>query len=69
MYYLFIGLSFGSIVTMFFNVDMLEIYQNWANNGINLLDLLLGIGLFIIGLIISYNLVLYMRRKNKKESV
>lgn len=69
MYYLFIGLSFGSIVTMFFNVDMLEIYQNWANNGINLLDLLLGIGLFIIGLIISYNLVLYMRRKSKKESV
>lgn len=68
MYYGFIGLSLGSIVCLFFNSDMLQVYQNWISfERLPLLDIVLGIGLFACGTAIAYELVVYMRRKNKKR--
>lgn len=68
MHYGFIGLSLGSVICLFLNPDMLAIYREWISSaGFPLLDIVLGIGLFICGMGISYELVLYMRRKNEKE--
>ncbi len=53
-----VGLSLGSIISMFFNPDSFEVYQNWNLNGIVVLDLVLAIVLFIGGFIVSYMLVL-----------
>lgn len=69
MFYLFIGLSVGSVFAMFCNSDMIEIYKNWYHNGIEVLDLTLGIVFFIIGLLFSYGFLLYSRKKNKIELI
>ncbi len=53
-----VGLSIGSIISMFFNPDTFEVYLNWNKNGIVVLDLTLALILFIIGFIASYSLVL-----------
>lgn len=67
VYFIFIGLSLGSIISLFINVDMLEIYNGWiAAGSFPFLDVILGLGLFICGILIAYQLVLYMRKKNKK---
>ncbi len=68
MYFLFIGLSLGSIICLFLNSDMLLLYQGWAKSAtFPFLDVFLGVGLFIVGTIIAYELVLFMRRKGSKE--
>lgn len=66
MYFVFIGLSLGSVLCLFINVDMLTVYNNWMkSNAFPFLDLILGVGLFICGTLISYQLVRYIRNKNK----
>ena len=68
MYFVFIGLSLGSIISLFFNSDMIAIYKGWISAaGFPWLDVVLGIGLFICGVIIAYELVVYMRKKNRIE--
>jgi hypothetical protein len=62
-----VGLSLGSIVSMFYNPDVFEIYALWAKSGVNWWHLIVGIGLFIVGGIISYLLVRYERKKAKSE--
>ena len=68
IYYLFVGLSFGSVLAMIFNSDMLEVYRMWASGGQFMLsmpvELILGIVLFIVGAGFAYSMVLYSRRKN-----
>jgi putative membrane protein len=59
-----VGLSLGSIVAMFINGDIIATYASWAMNGIAWLDLSLGIALFIVGIIGSYALVKYQRKKD-----
>ena len=70
MYFVFIGLSLGSVICLFVNVDMLSVYQGWINNGtFPYLDIILGLGLFIAGALIAYQLVQYMRRKNNTTDI
>ena len=50
-YSLIVGLSLGSIVSMFCNGDVIEVYISWAQNGVAWLDLALGIVLFAVGFV------------------
>ncbi len=64
-FFLIVGLSLGSIASMFFNPDVYEIYNSWANNSGNMaLDLPLGIILLGFGLIVAYLFVKFERKKS-----
>lgn len=64
-FFLIVGLSLGSVVSMFFNPDIYLVYQSWiAGNTLFGLDLGLGIGLFIIGIIIAVLFVRYEKNKS-----
>ena len=52
---------------MFGNGDIVEVYMNWANNGIVWLDLVLGACLFAVGVIGAYLLVRYQRKKDAES--
>lgn len=65
-YFLIVGLSLGSILSMFCNGDMLATYLLWAQSGVNILDILLGVVLFAIGVWSAYLLVRYQRKKDAK---
>lgn len=67
-YSLIVGLSLGSILSMFCNGDVISTYIGWAQNGANLLDILLGIVLFAVGVFGAYMLVRYERKKNAEEA-
>ena len=60
------GLSLGSIVTMFFNSEIMSVYQSWSAGGNLALDLGVGLPLLAVGLVLSYMLVRYERKKNQK---
>lgn len=66
-YSMIVGLSLGSILSMFCNGDVMEVYIGWAKNGIAWLDLALGIALFAIGIVGAYLLVRYQRKQDEKE--
>ncbi len=66
-YSMIVGLSLGSILSMFCNGDVMEVYIGWAKNGIAWLDLVLGIVLFAIGIASAYLLVRYQRKQDEKE--
>ncbi len=66
LYMVFIGLSIGSICAMLFNSDIYLVYKNWSVNGVDNLDLSLGISLFAIGLVGSFMFVKYSFKKNVK---
>ncbi len=63
-YSMIVGLSLGSILSMFCNGDIIETYLAWAQNGVNALDIVLGIVLFAIGVVGAYMLVRYQRKKD-----
>jgi len=59
-----VGMSLGSIVTMFFNSDILATYKSWASGAGNpALDLTLGIVLFAAGAVLSYLFVRFERKR------
>lgn len=70
-YFMIVGLSLGSIVSMFCNGDVMETYMTWATGGASAgsiwLSLVLGIALFAVGVVISYLLVRYERKKAREE--
>lgn len=66
-YSMIVGLSLGSILSMFCNGDIMEVYVGWAKSGVAWLDLLLGIGLFAIGIVGAYMLVRYQRKQDAKQ--
>ena len=66
-YSMIVGLSLGSILSMFCNGDIMEVYVRWMQNGVAWLDLALGLGLFIIGVVGAYLLVRYQRKKDAEE--
>ncbi len=68
LFKIIIGLSIGSIISMFYNPDTYQVYMAWAKSGINVLDLVLAILLFIVGFIVSFLLVLQQRKQNKNEN-
>ena len=67
-YTLIVGLSLGSILSMFCNGDIVEVYARWAESGVVWWDLLLGVGLFAAGVIGSYLLVKYQRKKDDEAA-
>lgn len=65
-FYCIAGLSLGSIITMFFNPEIMEIYTSWSNGGLAL-DISIGILVFIIGIVISYFFVRFERKKGSNK--
>ncbi|MBQ8428467.1 MAG: DUF368 domain-containing protein [Clostridia bacterium] len=63
-----VGLSIGSIISMFCNGDVMEVYMGWTT-AFNPLDCLLGIGLLAVGIALSYLLVRIQRKKDAEEAV
>lgn len=68
-YFLIVGLSLGSILSMFCNGDIMETYLLWAQNGVQVLDIILGILLFIGGIVGAYALVRYQRKKDAENGI
>lgn len=66
-YFMIVGLSLGSIVSMFCNGDVITTYLAWAQNGVNVLDLVLGLALFAVGVVGAYLLVRYQRKKDAES--
>ena len=66
-YFMIVGLSLGSIVSMFCNGDIITTYLTWAENGVHALDLILGLVLFAVGVIGAYLLVRYQRKKDAES--
>lgn len=57
-YFLIVGLSISSIISMFYNPDIYNIYISWINGNIIMIyDLSIGVILFILGIISSRKLV------------
>ena len=67
-YFMIVGLSLGSILSMFCNGDIIATYIAWAQNGIAVLDLCLGIALFAVGIVGAYLLVRYQRKKDAENA-
>ena len=69
-YFLIMGLTISSIIAVFYNSELVEVYNMWAMGEGNItLDLGLGIPLFIVGTIIAYLLVRYQRKKSKEINI
>ena len=68
-YCMIVGLSLGSIVSMFCNGDIIATYLSWAQNGVAVLDLCLGLALFAVGVIGAYLLVCYQRKKDAENAI
>ena len=68
-YCMIVGLSLGSIVSMFCNGDVMAAYVGWANGGNAVLDLAIGVVLFVIGAVLAYALVKYQRKKDAENQV
>ena len=67
-YSMIVGLSLGSILSMFCNGDIVSVYIGWAQNGVAWLDFALGVALFAVGVVCSYYLVQYQRKKDAEEA-
>ncbi len=67
-YSMIVGLSLGSILSMFFNADILSVYTVWLADGIVIPDLVTGIVLLGVGIVVSYLLVRYQRKKDEERS-
>ncbi len=67
-YAMIVGLSLGSILSMFCNGDIVEVYASWAAGGAFALDVCLGIAFFIAGVIGAYMLVRYQRKKDAESN-
>jgi putative membrane protein len=61
-YSLVVGMALGSVITMFLGGDVVKIYADWAANGVDVLQLVLGIVLLVAGAILSYWLVRVQRK-------
>jgi len=67
-YSMIVGLSLGSILSMFCNGDIITTYIAWGQSGANVLDIVLGIVLFAVGVIGAYMLVRYQRKKDTENT-
>ena len=65
-FFLVSGLSVGSIVSMFINPDVSEVYAEWANGSGNpVWAIAIGVALLAVGFVLSFLLTRY-ELKNKK---
>lgn len=65
-YSLIVGMTIGSIVSMFLNPEIWAVYTSWSGARDVLFDVLIGAVLLIIGMVGTYCLVRY-QRKHKKD--
>ena len=65
-FFLVVGLSIGSIISMFLNLDMWEIYSVWSVSGIAVDQLIIGGVLLAVGFIASFLLTKYELNRNNK---
>ena len=64
-FFFVVGLSLGSILSMFLNPDMWEIYTSWQN-GADVFSIVLGAILLVVGFVCSFLLTRYeLNRKSK----
>ena len=61
-----IGLSFGSIASMFINTDVFAVYGEWAESGIPLPTAVIAAALLAIGFALSFALTKYELKNNKQ---
>lgn len=68
-YFTIVGLSLGSILSMFCNGDIVEVYASWAAGTASsmTLDIVLGVALFALGVAAAYLLVRYQREKDSEN--
>lgn len=66
-YSMIVGMALGSLLTMFFNGDVVEIYASWAENGVDCLQLALGLVLLLAGVAVSYWLVRVQRKADETK--
>ena len=64
-FFFVIGLSFGSILSMFLNLDMWEIYTEWAVGQVSVPQLVIGAILLAIGFTASFLLTRYELSRKK----
>lgn len=71
-YSMIVGLSLGSIISMFCNGDVMAVYLSWINGSVKpwsaVLTVVVGIVLFAIGAVIAYLLVRYERKKSAEAA-
>ncbi len=58
-FYMVVGLSFGSIASMFLNTDIYTVYVNWATNGVSVPTVVVGVALLAVGFVGSFLLTKY----------
>lgn len=59
------GLAVGSVITMFFNPEMYEVYRSWAAGERFGPDLLISVVLFVVGFIAAFAFVKYRRKHGR----
>lgn len=64
-FFFVVGLSLGSILSMFLNLDMWEIYASWTDGQNPTLQLVIGTVLLAIGFIASFLLTRYELKRKK----
>lgn len=63
-FFMIVGLSLGSIISIFFNPDIYEVYQSWIFGNLSFgIDLGIGIFLFIAGILLSSTFIKYEKKK------
>ena len=63
------GFVVGSIFAILFNPDIYQVYLSWANNDGNMvLDLPLGIVLFVVGFAITLFFFFYEKKKKSLQN-
>jgi len=69
-FFMIIGLSFGSIASMFINTDVYEVYTAWAAAGsFPVVTVIVGAALLAVGFALSFALTKYeLGRKEKNDS-
>ena len=68
-YTMIVGLSLGSITTMFINPDMLNAYTAWNSVGAAFIDIGIGVVLLVVGFVVSYMLVRYQRKVDAQAKI
>ena len=64
-FFFVVGLSLGSIASMFFNADMWEIYVGWGEGSNPALSIAIGAALLVLGFVCSFALTRYELKKRK----
>ncbi len=63
-----VGLSLGSIVSMFINPEVVGVYRAWNSASQILLQVGIGVLLLVVGFVLTYLLVRYQRKKDNEKN-